>query len=803
MFEYAKINPNQTFLKNPNQMNRTGLIVSMVLALIIAPLTMPAQNLLSVGICKDAGTGEFEMLSQLVKSEITALTNAQGGAAYIELNADWQPARVDKNLQTLLDDPDIDLVIALGYLSSDAAARLKAHPKPVIAATILDKELQGLQLQPDNSTGVDNFTFIPSMIKLKDDMRAFHKMFAFKHLAVVVAEPFYQNSELIRQFLAPENPDFDLVFIPVGTSVDEALEALPAGVDAAFVFPMVAQSAPEIETLFAGLNSRHIPSLSVSGTDYLEKGATVSFTPPFTFQQMARQVALRVLKVSEGTNLSVMPIITGTKERTPYINMAGLRQINKFPEEWGLFENAILVNVEKMPGEEMNLRQAIAQALDNNITGKITDQDLLLAEKDVKIAGANLLPQIEASGTAVQLSENLVEASMGQRGEFTVIGSASLKQVIYSDAAFANYAIKKLMAENQKHYSTQVVLDIVSDVSTAYTQLLFARNNLQIKNDNVYATLQNLDIAKAKEQSGEAGLSDVNRWVSELSLNKMDLNDAQARYQAAMYNLNELLNLPAGNPVATPDTTGIDKTIMPSRDILPFYFSNPYLTERYAEFLVSEMESHSPELQQLLTAAKIMDRQKSMRNRQLYLPEVALFGNADQAFIREGIIANPNLPIPPPPDDITWNAGVKVSIPVFEGGRRRQEAQRATIEQDKIAWQKEDLLNKLEKGIHSSVQLLKASYHKVDLSREAARAAGDNFRIVQDAYAQGMATVVQLIDAQNVMVRTKNLATGAYYQYMLDFINTERLKGDFTFLGDETAQSVYNSRLLNYLNEGE
>jgi outer membrane protein TolC len=144
-----------------------------------------------------------------------------------------------------------------------------------------------------------------------------------------------------------------------------------------------------------------------------------------------------------------------------------------------------------------------------------------------------------------------------------------------------------------------------------------------------------------------------------------------------------------------------------------------------------------------------------------------------------------------------------VSIPVFEGGRRRQEAQRATIEQDKIAWQKEDLLNKLEKGIHSSVQLLKASYHKVDLSREAARAAEDNFRIVQDAYAQGMATVVQLIDAQNVMVRTKNLATGAYYQYMLDFINTERLKGDFTFLGDETAQSVYNSRLLNYLNEGE
>ena len=45
----------------------------MALALIIAPLTMTAQNPLSVGICKDAGTGEFETLSQLVKSEISAV----------------------------------------------------------------------------------------------------------------------------------------------------------------------------------------------------------------------------------------------------------------------------------------------------------------------------------------------------------------------------------------------------------------------------------------------------------------------------------------------------------------------------------------------------------------------------------------------------------------------------------------------------------------------------------------------------------------------------------------------------------
>ena len=64
----------------------------------------------------------------------------------------------------------------------------------------------------------------------------------------------------------------------------------------------------------------------------------------------------------------------------------------------------------------------------------------------------------------------------------------------------------------------------------------------------------------------------------------------------------------------------------------------------------------------------------------MYLPEVALVGSADQAFVREGVIRNPQLPVPPPPDDITWNLGLRVSIPIFEGGRKKNEIQKAAIE---------------------------------------------------------------------------------------------------------------------------
>jgi len=779
-------------------MERVNRFIKAVVMLLILPTVLQAQAPLKIGIAKDAATGEIEMLAEAVKSEIEALAQARGGVVFKEMNAGWQPEKVDENLRELLNDPETDIVIALGFLSSEAAAQLPAYPKPVIAATLLDRDLQGLTLQPDSATGIANFSYIPSMIRLGKDMRTFYDMFAFSHLAVLIPEPLYANFQPLRTFLNQAGQDIDLTFVPVGSDTQNVLSEIPATVDAAMVFPMVQNSPAETEALFTALNNRQIPSLAVSGPGDLELGASVTFTPQFTLVQMAREVALRVLKVSEGTNLSEIPVTRNGKKRAAVINMESLRQTNKFPKKWQQLENAVLMNVEKIPGETMELRQAIAQALENNLKGKITDQDLLMAQKDVRIAKSNVLPQVEVSGSAVQLSPNLARASMGQKGEFTVTGSASLKQVIYSEAAFANIALKKLAAEYEQQSNRQTLLDIVSEVSGAYISLLFAKNNLQIKNENVYATLQNLEMAKAKEQTGEGGVSDVNRWTTELSISKMELNDAQAGYKAAMYNLNEMLNQPIDNTIATPDSSEIDKTIVPDQDILALYFSNPNLTEKYAGFLIEEMQTWSPELQQLLTAGEMVDRKKSMQIRQLFVPEVALFGGADQAFVREGIQKTPNLPVPSPPNDITWNLGVRMSLPIFEGGRKKAEVQRATIEQEKIAWQKDDLLNNMEKGLRSNVQLLKASYNELELSQQAARAAEDNYNVVQDAYAQGVATVVQLIDAQNVMIRTKHMAASAYYQYILDYVKTERLQGRFTFLTDETEQQEYFNRLINY-----
>lgn len=770
----------------------------MIFILLIYPLVLHTQPV-RVGIVTDASGNEFDLLTRQVKSEIEALTNAGDGAVFKELSANWQSEKVRENLQAFLNDQEVDIIVTLGFLSSEAAARLSAYPKPVIAATALDPELQNLPVQPDKSSGIPHFSWIESLIRLKNDMHSFALIFESGNLAVIIPRELYSEFPMLTSYLKADGNTFEVSFVPVEEN-ENPVEQLPSATDAVMIFPLVKHSAAATEAIFSGLNEQGIPSLSVNGAAYLKYGATITFTPQFTFQQLARQVAVRVLKASEGTSLGDIPAMSDESERTPIVNMESLRLTDRFPK-WSDLGNAVFLNVAKMPGEELTLHQAIALALENNLLGKITDQDLLMAEKDIRIAKANILPQVEVSGMGVQLSENLVEASMGQRGEYTITGSVSLKQVIYSEAAYANIALKKLMAESTKQGTRQTTLDIVLNVSQAYISLLFAKNNLQIKNENVSATLKNLELAKAKGKSGEGSVSDVNRWISELNLGRMDLNDAEAGYRAAMYRLNELQNQPIGNTIATPDSADIGKTIIHNQEILDSYFNNPNLTEKYAGFLINEMLTHSPELQQLATAGEMIDRQKSMKIRQMYLPEVALIGNADQAFVREGVIRNPQLPVPPPPDDITWYLGLRVSIPIFEGGRKRNEVQRASIEQDKIAWQKDDLLNKLETGIRSNVQFLQASYRELELSKNAANAAEKNFYTIQDAYAHGMVNIAQLTDAQSVMIRTRQMALGSRYQYILDYIKTERLQGKFFFLEDESERARYTNRLLKYLTE--
>ena len=740
-------------------------VVIYLIILLLLPLSLLGQTL-NVGIVNDASSSFPSEMSTLIKEEITNLMQAKGGVTFTELYSNWHSQSVVANFDSLLNSSQIDIVIPVGAISSSLAGEYDNAQKPILSN--------------------NRFLF-----NLKEEIEYFYEFLNFKHLGVIIPSQMHNSSVWLKKQLYTSEHEYSIDIIEANNSSF----ALGDSVDAVVIFPLFNSPLSRVVHIMDSLSSKKIPVLATNGLEYLELGATVAFNTQEQLNKIAREIAVAVSRIGDGL---VMNLKEGA-ERTPYINMESLRKTEKYPN-WSLLENSVMINVVNHSKDELTLKEAIAIALENNLSGKISNQDLLLANKEVRLAKSAILPKLELSGTAMQLSENLARASMGQRGEFTFTGSLSLKQVIYSEAAYANIAIKKLVSQMEEHENSKTSLDIILNVSSAYMALMFCANNLKVMNQNVNATIKNLELAKFREKSGDIHFSDVNRWESEFSMNKMAFNDAQAQYKSAMYNLNEVLDMPLNSPISTPANFTISEIAMENQEVMEMFMSSAESIDKYAQLIIDQMYINSPELKVVESAGYIADRKLSMYQAQQYIPEVALIAGADQAFIREGVYRNAQLPIPPPPDDITWNVGIRLSLSLFDGGRKREEVKKTKIEQEKIALEERNLLNKLSRAVFSNVQFLSASYKEVKLAERAFNAAQANYNMVQDAYLTGVVNISQLIDAQNAMLKTKIMALSAQYQYALDFIKTERLQGRYTFLDSKNEKNRYRNLMLTYLN---
>ncbi len=758
-----------------------------------------SQTNITIGIVKDADIKEFNEFSTMLQKEVTDLISSANSVHFKELSADWDTTSINTNISQLVADPEIDYIIALGYLSSRQLSKLKNYSKPSIATTILDDSMLNLPRNKDNTTGVNNFTYIESIIDMKHNIKEYSQIFDTKNIVVITPDVLINNFPEIDKYLNNNKTKLNISIISTGKDCSKAANLIPAGTDAAIVLPLVASPRQQIKDMLDGLNQKHIPSLAVQGISYLELGATMTMTPELTFQQLARQTALRVLKISEGINPSKIPVSIVENKQVSIINMESLRKIGKFPK-WNVLNESILINVTDFStGKNLNLRMAISEALENNLKSKMSTKDVAIADKEVRIAKASLYPQISVGGNIVGLSNNIVEAAMGQKGRFTLNGSASLKKVIFSESVMANIAINKLMAENKRFFNDQTVLDVVTNTSATYISLLFAKSNLLIQNENVNTTMKNLQMARVKEKAGQTGVSDVNRWITELNMNKMKFNDAYTSYRNSMFNINRQLNIDINATINISDSNNIGQTILPDSSLMKLIFENPRLTDRYASFIIEEMKKNSPEIHQLEKMAEILERKNKLYKRQWFMPEISAVAKAEQAFIRNGTVEPLGMPVPPPPDDMTFSGMVNLSIPIFQGGKASAQAKKTIIEIDKLNDQKDDLYNNLEAGIRKNVQKLRTSYLELELSKNAAKAAEDNFKMVQDAYFQGAVNLIQLLDAQNMMTKTKHSANIAYYQYVLDYLMVERYQGNFSFLNTSEEQEDYIKRLQHFL----
>lgn len=253
--------------------SRNLFVAGLLAVMPVLAVAAPAETI-RVGVLVDGPWAGNQILRGLTITETTVLTEGEFEVEFpdeIYLIGDWTPETARRNLQRLLDDPDVDVVVTWGLLASNAVCCLEDLPKPVIVPVVVEPDLQGFPLE-DGSSGVPNLSYVSLPSSLAADLEYFRRMLPFERVAILIngalLDAIPQLATRTQEQL--DAVDLEFEYAPVRDSIEEGLASISDEVDAVYVWPLFHISREDYQRLIDSLNERGLPTFSALGGTDLE-----------------------------------------------------------------------------------------------------------------------------------------------------------------------------------------------------------------------------------------------------------------------------------------------------------------------------------------------------------------------------------------------------------------------------------------------------------------------------------------------------------------------------------------------------
>lgn len=771
------------------------------LFLIVSP-AMANMKTVRVGIVRDGMVIRYDEQIPKIQQDILELTKGEFDVQFPKektLDGNWQPKGVEKALTALLNDPEVDLILALGTMASQVAGHLETLNKPVIAPIIIDAELQNMPVKKGTS-GKKNLLYINSFQQFERDLTAFLDIVPFTRLTVLTDA----NIEAAMPGIRERGRKISLklgiqpVMIKTNGSAEEILQSIPPDTEAVIITPLVRLPQSEMTLLINGLNNKRLPTFSLWGRSEVEAGVLATLVPKDRMDRLSRRIALDVQQILLGTSPETIPV--GFRMGAHLvINMETARQIGVYPT-WAVMTEAELINQnvgDSAP--EISISQAVSEAASRNTTVLAAEQNVDVAVAKTVYARGGLLPQIGISASGTVIDKESAEESFGRTAEREVTGKIGLSQLIYDDAKWANYTIRKLNQQAEIENKQALSLDISLACAVSYLNYLKARTLAEIRNDDLALTRANMERARGREAVGIASPAEVFRWESRLAQARKDVLEANAKESQALNELNRIMGRPIGTLLTPVDTQLKDPFFLISYKAVYLLADSPGRALLLMDATVAEALSNSHVLARIDAGISAKEREQLAARRSFYIPEVRFQAGASHNFLRDGAAEDGGLlPIAgtaisiAPPDDTAWSASITAQVPLFTSGSRRAEISRTSSELRNLTLIRTDTARQIETAVRQAMHQSGASFPGIQLSRDAASAAKKNLSLVTDAYEKGVMSIIDLLDAQTAALKAQQGEANAVYDFLIDLANIQRLLGQVDF----SIETALKTRLL-------
>lgn len=302
--------------------------------------------------------------------------------------------------------------------------------------------------------------------------------------------------------------------------------------------------------------------------------------------------------------------------------------------------------------------------------------------------------------------------------------------------------LARVLVETSDEEIRTAALDTAAEVAEAYFELLTVGESLAAVESQQRTRSEALAVVQARYDLGEATRLELLRSRSALAEVAPAVAEAEGAIEVAQSRLRGALGLGPGPALQVSSPAGDSGSRPPLAE-------PPPLTELLAAALERRPELAGLELQRQALARR---QQVTRAESKPQLDLNGFFGR--QARLVEDVSD---------PLYDNWSLSVGLSWELFDGGRRRGQVAQLESQRRQLALELDEAINQVLVDIERELADYRTSLARHRASQEAADSAREAARVARESYQEGVALLVDWLDAQQREIEAEILEIEVYF----------------------------------------
>lgn len=419
--------------------------------------------------------------------------------------------------------------------------------------------------------------------------------------------------------------------------------------------------------------------------------------------------------------------------------------------------------------KQWTLQECVNYALENNISVRQSELDTELANENVRTAKGNFLPGVNASASqnfnfGSYIDQNGSRIAADSRGNNFGVNTGI---TIFNGFQNTNtYKQSKLGFESSKLQLAILKDNISLNVVNSYLNVLFNKESLRISEDKIKVTEQQLEQIQKLVDAGVRAVADLSEVKAQLASDQQGLVNSQNSVDIALLNLAQLLQT---------SHIGFDVQSM-ELDI-----ASVALMYDNTEDIFNIAVEGRPELKSAQLG--IEDAEYSIEiAKGAYMPTLSASASAGTSYQHrqgqkdERVIIDATSPTgfstvsngfgTQLEDNLGYNVGINLSIPIFNRNQSKARVNRAKINAEKsktrLIEAKQDLRVKIENAYADT----KATLKQFESAKLSVLAQEEAFNNAKGRYDLGVMTSFDFEQVRSRFVSAQSALINAKYNFV-------------------------------------